>query len=82
MTTTGHSDGDKPMDASRGDGRRDSGRRCPGRAADVEAKSNELLAQVRSNRLRAIGSASPAQCNPPWTLWFMRRNEVMVEVER
>ena len=50
--------------------------------ADVEAKSNELLAQVTSHRLRALGSVSLAQYNPPWTLWFMRRNEVMVEVER
>ena len=50
--------------------------------ADVEAKSNELLAQLKSHRLRAIGSVSLAQYNPPWTLWFMRRNEVMVEVKR
>ena len=50
--------------------------------ADVEAKSNELLAQVKSHRLRALGPVSLAQYNPPWTLWFMRRNEVMVEVER
>ncbi len=49
---------------------------------DVETKSNELLAQVTSHRLRALGSVSLAQYNPPWTLWFMRRNEVMVEVER
>ena len=49
---------------------------------DVEAKSSELLAQVTSHRLRAVGSVSLAQYNPPWTLWFMRRNEVMVEVER
>ena len=52
------------------------------RPDDVEAKSNELLAQVTSHRLRAVGSVSLAQYNPPWTLWFMRRNEVMVEVER
>ena len=50
--------------------------------ADVEAKSNELLVQVKSHRLRALGPVSLAQYNPPWTLWFMRRNEVMVEVER
>ena len=49
---------------------------------DVETKSNELLALVTANRLRAIGSVTLAQYNPPWTLWFMRRNEVMVEVER
>lgn len=50
--------------------------------ADVETKSNELLAQLKSRRLRAIGVVTLAQYNPPWTLWFMRRNEVMVEVER
>jgi hypothetical protein len=48
----------------------------------VEAKSEELLAQVKSRRLRAIGAVSLAQYNPPWTPWFMRRNEVMVEVGR
>jgi hypothetical protein len=50
--------------------------------ADVEAKSNELLAQLKLRRLRALGAVTLAQYNPPWTLWFMRRNEVMVEVER
>jgi hypothetical protein len=50
--------------------------------ADVEAKSNELLAQVRAHQLRAIGAVSLAQYNPPWTLWLLRRNEVMVEVAR
>ena len=49
---------------------------------DVQAKSNELLARVTSHHLRAIGPVSLAQYNPPWTLWFMRRNEVMVDVER
>lgn len=51
-------------------------------SGDVEAKSNELLALVTSHRLHAIGPVSLAQYNPPWTLWFMRRNEVMVAVER
>jgi len=49
---------------------------------DVEARSNELLALVKSHRLHPIGSVSLAQYNPPWTLWFMRRNEVMLEVDR
>lgn len=52
------------------------------RPADVEAKSGDLLALVKSHRLRAIGPVSLAQYNPPWTPWFMRRNEVMIEVER
>lgn len=49
---------------------------------DVERKSSELLVLVKSHGLHAIGAVSLAQYNPPWTLWFMRRNEVMVEVER
>jgi hypothetical protein len=49
---------------------------------DVQTKSSELLARVKSHDLHAIGPVSLAQYNPPWTLWFMRRNEVMVEVER
>jgi hypothetical protein len=50
-------------------------------ADDVETKSNELLALVKSHELHAVGPTSLAQYNPPWTLWFMRRNEVMVKVE-
>ena len=49
---------------------------------EVESKSSELLALVKSHDAHAIGPVSLAQYNPPWTLWFMRRNEVMVEVER
>jgi len=49
---------------------------------DVEARSNELLALVKSHRLHSIGPVSLAQYNPPWTLWFMRRNEVMIAVDR
>jgi hypothetical protein len=27
-----------------------------------------------------MGTASLAQYNPPWTLWFLRRNEVLIPV--
>ena len=50
--------------------------------SNVETKSSELLALVKSHDLHVSGPVSLAQYNPPWTLWFMRRNEVMVEVER
>ena len=50
------------------------------RPDDVETKSSELLALLASHNLRASGPVSLAQYNPPWTLGFMRRNEVMVEV--
>lgn len=52
------------------------------RPDDVKAKTGQLMALLKSHDLHAIGTVSLAQYNPPWTLWFMRRNEVMVEVER
>lgn len=51
------------------------------RPSDVNAKSEELVAATRAHHFRAIGPVSLAQYNPPWTLWFMRRNEVMIPVE-
>lgn len=50
------------------------------RPDDVTARTLELEQQVRTRRLRAVGPASLAQYNPPWTPWFMRRNEVMIPV--
>ena len=49
--------------------------------SDVDAKSAELMQAAKAHQLRAIGPVSLAQYNPPWTLWFMRRNEVMIPVE-
>jgi hypothetical protein len=48
---------------------------------DVDAKTTELVALIKAHHLRAIGPVSLAQYNPPWTLWFMRRNEVMIPIE-
>ncbi len=48
---------------------------------DVDAKSTELLAAAKSHHLLASGPVTLAQYNPPWTPWFMRRNEVMVPVD-
>jgi hypothetical protein len=50
------------------------------RKDDVAAKTAELEKLAGTHRLRAIGPASLAQYDPPWTLWFMRRNEVMIPV--
>jgi hypothetical protein len=52
------------------------------RPNDVRARSDELRARVEAHGLRALGPVSLAQYNPPWTPWFMRRNEVMVKVDR
>ena len=49
--------------------------------ASVEARTAELIAFAKGRHLHMIGPASLAQYNPPWTLWFMRRNEVMIQLE-
>jgi hypothetical protein len=46
----------------------------------VAAKTVELGALAKSHQLRTIGPVSLAQYDPPWTPWFMRRNEVMIPV--
>jgi hypothetical protein len=46
----------------------------------VDGKIAALGVWVSAHHLRAVGPASLAQYNPPWTLWFMRRNEVMIPV--
>ena len=50
------------------------------RKDDVAAKTAELEKLARTHHLRAIGPGSLAQYDPPWTLWFMRRNELMIPI--
>jgi hypothetical protein len=47
---------------------------------DVAARTAELVKLADKHNLRVLGPASLAQYNPPWTPWFMRRNEVMIPV--
>jgi len=49
-------------------------------AADVAARTRDLRAKLAEHRLEPIGPPSLARYNPPWTLWFLRRNEVMIPV--
>ena len=51
------------------------------RPDDIAAKTAELSAWMQRRHLRHVGPASLALYNPPWTLWFMRRNEVMIPIE-
>jgi hypothetical protein len=46
----------------------------------VQARTDELLAWVASQKLQAVGSPQLARYNPPWTLPMWRRNEIMLEV--
>ena len=50
------------------------------RKDDVATKTAELEKLAGTHHLRAIGPASLAQYDPPWTLWFMRRNELMIPI--
>ena len=50
------------------------------RQDDVTAKTLALTRFVTAQHLQAVGAPSLAQYDPPWTLWFMRRNEIMIPV--
>jgi hypothetical protein len=43
-------------------------------------RENELRAQLAEHGLQPAGDAVYARYNPPFTPWFMRRNEVMIPV--
>ena len=45
-------------------------------------RSTELLEAIDEERIEPIGEIRSALYNPPYTLPFMRRNEVMVAVDR
>jgi hypothetical protein len=49
-------------------------------AAQVAEETRKLRTAVTVRGLRATGPSSIARYDPPWTLWFLRRNEVMVPV--
>lgn len=44
-------------------------------------RERELLEQIAASRWRIVGPPETARYDPPWTPWFMRRNEVLVEVQ-
>ena len=47
-----------------------------------DANRAQLEAIVDSHGLRPAGEPVFARYNPPWTLWFLRRNEILIPVEK
>jgi effector-binding domain-containing protein len=45
-------------------------------------ETTALLSFIETSGLKAVGPPTLAQYDPPWTLWFMRRNEVLIPVAR
>ena len=50
------------------------------RPATAEAASKKLLDWISGKGLATEGSPIFAYYDPPWTLWFLRRNEVLVRL--
>eukprot|EP01037_Dinobryon_pediforme_P010135 gene10135-10203_t len=48
--------------------------------SSLTAKAAELAAFAHKRGLQTVGPAALAQYDPPWTLWFMRRNEVLIQL--
>lgn len=46
----------------------------------VTEKTLELERWIQSKNLQSTGNPNFARYNPPWTLPFMRRNEVMINL--
>jgi len=47
---------------------------------NIQLHTEELKAYISEKKLKTVGSPVLAFYNPPWTLPFLRRNEVMIEV--
>ncbi len=47
---------------------------------NVDKHETRLLEQLREDGLKTIGEPKLARYNGPFTPWFLRRNEIMVEV--
>jgi SOUL heme-binding protein len=66
------------------DGKRFAVIRFSGLAGEDSLKchTDQLAEFVRAKKLAAVSTPTYAFYNPPWTLPFLRRNEVMIEIAR
>ena len=49
---------------------------------NVTEHENQLMNYIEANQIKIIGSPKYAFYNPPWSLPFLRRNEVMIEINQ
>lgn len=65
-------------------GKRFAAIRFSGLASDenLQGHTEKLKAYIESNNLSVISAPAYAFYNPPWTLPFMRRNEIMIEISK
>jgi hypothetical protein len=49
--------------------------------ANFDAKARELLEELAKAKIKTKGNVFSMLYNPPFTPWFLRRNEVAIEVE-
>ena len=47
---------------------------------NLHARQSELESFIKARQLKTIGSPVYAFYNPPWTLPFLRRNEILWQV--
>ena len=48
----------------------------------LQEKTDELLAWLSTKQIAPIAAPQLARYNPPWTLPFLRRNEILVEIAK
>jgi hypothetical protein len=48
---------------------------------NMQEHLNMLQTHLKNNNMTATGSPTFAYYNPPWTLWFLRRNEIILPIE-
>ena len=48
---------------------------------NITKHERQLRQYIERNNIQTLGSPKYAFYNPPWTLPFMRRNEVMIEID-
>jgi len=52
------------------------------RDRNYREKAAELRQWLAAHGMTARGEVVLAQYDPPWTIWFLRRNEVLAEITR